>query len=395
MSVIGKYIYGIFPCRDLSRAKSRDPGQANSNREELFGSCPPADSSPEALAKEEASARAGGITTCEEVYPPTKIFGVWVYTIPYQDISAVVSDSEIVDYTRMLKDAVGRQLVTHQKVIEGIMPEYTIIPMRLGTFASDENEVRDILNKGYRVIKEVFGKIKDKIEIDVVATWSDFNSVLKEVGEEKEIKEFKERLLTNPEGITVDDQMKVGVMVKKALDKKREKCALEIQTYLRDCWEVFRIHALMDDKMVINAAFLINNARQKNFDRKVEELNTKFAEKLNFRCVGPLPPYSFYTLEIKKMQFKDLDWARKKLKLLNGFATKNEIKKAHQTLAFSSHPDKNPDTPGIEKEFDEITKAYRLLLEYCLSAEQGGKRAPYSLREEEFDENAIIVKVRE
>jgi hypothetical protein len=357
MSVTGKYIYGIIPRRNLSRANHRDSGEVNSNGEELLG---------------------GGL-----------------YTIPYQDISAVVSDSEIVDYTHMLKDAVGRQLVTHQKVIEGIMPEHTIIPMRLGTFASDENEVRDILNKGYRVIKEVFGKIKDKIEIDVVATWSDFNSVLKEVGEEKEIKEFKERLLTNPEGITVDDQMKVGVMVKKGLDEKREKCALEIKNYLRDCSKVFKIHELMDDKMVINAAFLINNARQKDFDRKVEELNTKFVEKLNFRCVGPLPPYSFYTLEIKKMQFKDLDWARKKLGLLNDFATKNEIKKAHQTLAFSSHPDKNPDTPGIEKEFDEITKAYRLLLEYCLSAEQGGKRAPYSLREEEFDENAIIVKVRE
>ena len=364
MSVIGKYIYGVIPRRNLCRANHRHAGQVNFNGEQLLGSC-----------------------------LPREIFGVWVYTIPYQDISAVVSDSEIVDYTRMLKDAVGRQLVTHQRVIEGIMPEYTIIPMRLGTFASDENEVRDILNKGYRVIKEVFGKIKDRIEIDVVATWSDFNSVLKEVGEEKEIREFKERLLTNPEGITVDDQMKVGVMVKKALDEKREKCALEIQTYLRDCSEAFKIHELMDDKMVINAAFLI--ARQKDFDKKVEELNTKFAEKLNFRCVGPLPPYSFYTLEIKKMQFKDLDWARKKLGLLDDFATKNEIKKAHQTLAFSSHPDKNPDTPGIEKEFDEITRAYKILVDYCEACKQAGQGDSCFFNEEEFKRNAILVKLAE
>jgi len=38
--------------------------------------------------------------------------------------------------------------------------EYTIIPMRLGTFAADENDVKDILNKGYNLIEDIFKKIK-------------------------------------------------------------------------------------------------------------------------------------------------------------------------------------------------------------------------------------------
>jgi hypothetical protein len=388
MSVMGKYIYGISPRRSLSRAKSRDSGQVNSNGEERLGSCLPADSSPEALAKEEASAQAGGITVCEEVYHPTKIFDVWVYTIPYRDISAVVSDSEIVDYTHMLKDALARQLITHQKVIEEIMPEHIIIPMRLGTFASDEKEVRDILNKGYRVIKDTFGKIKDKMEIDVVATWSDFNVVLKEVGEEKEIKEFKERLLANPKGITVDDQMKVGVMVKKVLDEKREKCAFQIQNALKTVSQGFKEHEVMDDTMVINAAFLIDKAKSKDFDRKVEELNVNFAEELNFRCVGPLPPYSFYTLEINKIQFEEIDWARKTLGISSLTTNRYEIKKAYQRAAFYSHPDKKPDKPGMGREFDEVTKAYKVLLEYC-------QDDSCSFKEEDFRKNSLIVQVRE
>ena len=314
--------------------------------------------------------------------------GVWVYTIPYRDISAVVSDSEIVDYTHMLKDALARQLVTHQKVIEEIMPEHIIIPMRLGTFASDEKEVRDILNKGYRVIKEVLGKIKDKIEIDVVATWSNFASALKEVGEEKEIKEFKEKLLANPKGITVDDQMKVGVMVKKVLDEKREKCAFQIQNALKTVSQAFKVHEVMDDKMVINTAFFINKAKQKDFDRKVEELNTNFTEELDFRCVGPLPPYSFHTLEVKKMQFEEIDWARKRFGLNGLAANKEEIKKAYQRAAFNSHPDKKPNRSGVEKEFDDVTKAYKILLNYC-------QDDSCSFKEEDFRKNSLIVQVRE
>jgi len=318
-----------------------------------------------------------------------------VYAIPYQDVSAAVSNSEIIEYAYSSKDTLAKLLVWHQKVIEKIMDlKCTIIPVRLGTFAVDEAEVKDILSKGYSLIKDIMENIRDKIETDVVATWADFNSTLKEIGEEKEIKKFKEKILANP-GITVDDQMKVGVMAKKALDKKREKYALQIQTFLKNYYVAFKVHELMDDRMVINAAFLINKREQKDFDRKVEEINTKFAEKLNFRCVGPLPPYSFYTLEIKKMQFEEIDWAKKKLRLLDDFATKEEIKKAYRKLVFSLHPDRNPNTPGIEKEFDEVTKAYRILADYCGACKQAGKEDSLSFNEEEFEKNTILVKVKD
>ena len=98
------------------------------------------------------------------------------------------------------------------------------------------------------------------------------------------------------------------------------------------------------------------------------------------------PPYSFYTLEIKKWQFEEIEWARKKLGLLNDFITKDEIKRLI-THWLSAIPTKNPNTPGIEKEFDETAKAYKILWEYC----QGDS---CHFDEEAFKKNAILVKVR-
>jgi len=367
MAEIGMYIYGII----------------NSNREEGFGPC--------------------GITAYEEVYSVRDIteaakdskISNGVYTIPYQDISVVVSDSQFVDYTTFPKNQVARYLLRHQQVIEKIMDSHTIIPMKLGTYALSKEEVEEILSKGHNEFKDILKKAENKIEVDVVATWSDLNVVLKEIVEEEEIKEFKQALLNKKEGITVDDQMKIGIMVKNYLNQKREKYALEIQTSLSKVSEDMRVHELMDDKMVINTAFLISKDKQRDFDRKVEELNTKFAEKLNFRCVGPLPPYSFYTLEIRRLQFEEIEWARKKLRLSNNLVTKDEIKKAYHTLAFSCHPDKNPNMPGIEKKFDEVNKAYRVLWEYCQAAEQAGQDNSCSFMEEEFKKNSILVKVKE
>lgn len=332
----------------------------------------------------------------EKIFGPYGIpIGELVYTIPYQDISAVVNDSRVVDYTNLFKDALARLLLNHQKVIERIMNlDYAIIPFKLGTFSVTKEEIGQILAKGYPLIKDVFNKIIDKIEIDVACAWSDFESVIKEIGEQKEIKELKERILANPGRITTDDQMKAGFMVKKALDEKRAGYRDYIEDVLRKAAIDFKAHELMDDKMLINTAFLIDKAKRKNFDEKVEKLNAEFNEKLNFRCVGPLPPYSFYTLEVKKIEFEDLDWARKKLSLTDAIS-KDELKEAYQKAVFLHHPDKNPTVPDIEKEFDEVVKAYKILGEYTLACKQAGFKERFSFKEEECKRNALLVKIRD
>ncbi|MCJ7789208.1 MAG: GvpL/GvpF family gas vesicle protein, partial [Candidatus Atribacteria bacterium] len=267
----------------------------------------------------------------------------------------------------------------------------TIIPMKLMTFAKNKEEVEEILAKGYRTIKDIFERAKNAIEIDVAATFNDFDSFLQEISEEEEIKQFKQSLLSKKGGVTVDDQMKVGVLVKKYLDKKREKYAEQIQSALNKIAQGFKAHDLMDDKMVLNTAFLIDQSRQKNFEQEVEGLNNKFEEKLNFRCVGPLPPYSFYTLEVKKAQFKEVDWARKKLGLKDNFITAGDIKKAHRRLALTCHPDKNPGTHGIEKKFDDMTRAYRVLLDYYRASNPAEETDGCYFNEEAFEKNAMLV----
>jgi len=309
------------------------------------------------------------------------------YTIPYKDLSALVRDSHGESSLPKAKDALARRLIGHQSVIERIMAGgATVIPMKLGTYAQDENEVGAILNEGYPLMKEIMERTADKIEIDVVATWSDFASTVKDAGNKREIKEFKERCLSQPQGATVNDQMKIGLMIKQALDENRAGVSLDIMNRLQAISEDARVHELMDDMMVMNVAYLIARTRQKEFEEKVEEINKSMQDKLNFRCIGPLPPYSFYTLEVKEFHFVEIEWARKKLGLLKKTATRGEIRNAHKTMAYSSHPDRNANAPGMEIEFDEITQAYNLLCEYC-------RKDSCSFEAAGFPQNAFVTKV--
>ena len=326
-------------------------------------------------------------------------FGVQcVYTISYQELSAVVADSAIFDLTHQLKDTLARLLVKHQMVIEKIMNSgLSIIPMRLGTFAADENEIEKVLkhNGNYTLINDILNKTRDKIEIDLAVTWNRLNLVIQESAEEKEIQELKRKLLVNPKGISVNDQIKVGVLLKKALEAKRERASWEILEALKPYYDECRSHELMDDRMVMNTAFLIQKAKQKDFFGKVHDLDSQFGERLNFRCVGPLPPYSFYTLEIKKMQFQEIDWARKKLGLTNISKKQDEIKDAYQKKASLIHPDKNPGVIGMEKEFDEVVKAYKTLVAYSKACEQTEQDADGSSKHNEFQKELLFIKVQE
>jgi hypothetical protein len=308
--------------------------------------------------------------------------------IRLHDIAAIVSDSNISDCSHLLKDALGRLLVQHQRVVEAVMAlGYSVVPMKLGTFAQDESEVKEILRRGHDLIRAVSDKVADRIEVDVVATWADLNQVLSEIARRPEIVDVKARLMAKPEGVSLEDKLRVGEAVKRLLDRTRVDHAQEIREALAGLSADVREHDLMDDKMVCNAAFLLDRSRQSRFDHAVNELDARYLGRLNFRCVGPLPAYSFFTLEARKLQFDKVDWARRKLGLVQDSATRDEIRSAHRRLAMTSHPDRNSGSVSVGREFDEITRAYRTLDEYCQD-----ERCSFDLAS--FQERSIQVCVR-
>lgn len=379
MTQTGKYIYGIIPQAEKFNGTmpfyDETTAQANQAKKNT--------SSYECLLQETIETLSDG-----QGKTPGQLD-----IIPYKDISAVVSELEISEYANLPKELLAGLLLKHQRIIEKIMSfNCIVIPVKFGTSAVNEIEVKDILQKGYSLIKDTFTKIRNKIEINVAATWSDFPSILKETGDEEEIKKLKTKLLTNPKGITKEDQMKIGQMMKKALDEKRNRFAFQIQEALKPDSYDFKEHELMDDKMVVNMALFIDKAQQKDFDKRLEKLNNQFLEKLHFRCIGPLPPYSFYTLEIKKMHFAEIVWARQQF-ALSEVADKKEIKKAYQQASLSLHPDIGPNKPHVEKKFKDIVKAYKILLDYCQASEQGGRHKGCNFHEKEFEKNSLIIRL--
>lgn len=304
-----------------------------------------------------------------------------VYTVPYQDIAAVISDSPIIDYKSLTKDIVAKYLLAYQSVIEQVMKHYAIIPFRFGTMTESNEEIKAIMVHGYPKFTDALKKMQDKIELDVMALW-DKDKVFKDIAEEPEVKKFKEAIKQNPSD---QDRIKLGRMVAASLDKRKEKYAKEILAKLGEFAEDLCIHDVMGDEMIANVSLLIRKDREKELDLEMGELDRKYEGRVNFRCVGPLPPYSFSVIEVKKISFDTVENARSKLKLPQE-PVLNEVKRSYRRLAMEYHPDKNP-SPDAQSKFQAIKEAYDVLTECCR-----GDR--WSLRKKDFKDFFMIRMLR-
>lgn len=323
-----------------------------------------------------------------------RIGGDGVRAVVHADLAAIVSPAPPVELTQLRKDALAKMLVGHQQVIESVMQGAgTVLPFRLGTYVPSEAAVVDILVKGNELIHRLIEAIAGKIEMDVVVTWTDFASLLKEVGEEDEIQKGKAALAANPRGVSVEDQLKIGMMIKEAVDRKRAAISRQVFETLAPASCAHSRHENMDDQMIINTAFLLAAAQRPEFERTLDELDARFNGKLKIRCVGPLAPYSFYTLELKTIQWEDVDWARR-LMGLGAAATVEEIQKAFHHFAQARHPDHHEQALDAEHAFDELSCARRIVLEYTRACEQAGAAPRIVFSEDSVRQNALLVQVR-
>ena len=217
-----------------------------------------------------------------------------VSNISYQDISAVISNYPMEKY-----ELSKENLLAHEEVVERVMSDYTILPMRAFTIASNAEEVRDFLRKHYRELTGLLKDMDNKVELGLTAYWKDMAPIFQEiVNENRKIRTLREKIAGIAERQGFKEKINLGEMVASALKYKKEIEGEEILRSLKKSAIDFRMNDVRGDEMIINAAFLIDRGWENEFDGKVRELNSKYTQRTRFKYVGPMPPYNFVNLRV-------------------------------------------------------------------------------------------------
>jgi len=215
-----------------------------------------------------------------------------VITVSYNDLGAVISNAPIKKYPTTRENT-----ITHEKVIEKVMgEEQTLLPVKFGTVAGSAQDVRDVLRKRYREFKDILREMDNKVELGVRALWLDMEKIFSEILEQREdIKRLRNKTAHRP---TRESMIRVGELVKDALEKKKKKEANPIVNTLKRISTDFRLNNTFGDKMFLNAAFLVDRDQEKEFDNEVDTLRAKYEKRMKIIYVGPVPPFNFVNIVI-------------------------------------------------------------------------------------------------
>jgi len=227
-------------------------------------------------------------------FGPIGLQGEEVLTIGIDDMAMVVSHYES-DEVGQIRSS-RKNLLTHQKVLEKIMEEHTVLPVKFGTMAAHEGEIHNLLLRHYKGFEHNLQKFDNKVELGLKVFWKDMKGIYDEVLQENEPIQKLKIQLSNQEN--TNGLIEIGQMVEAAVAEKKEN---EGQFFLDELTPIAIEHTtanLLGDQMCLNASFLVSKGREKEFDNTVEELAEKMEERYTFKYVGPLAPYNFVELGI-------------------------------------------------------------------------------------------------
>ena len=215
-----------------------------------------------------------------------------VYTIMRGDLAAVVSDAplEVLDPTR-------DHVLAHQRVNETVMKQHTVLPMSFGTVFKTHDDVVELLRSASDAFSDVLNKMEAKLEFGLKVVW-DRDAIIREIErEDDDIRRVKAELLVR-KGSTYFARMQYGRLVDAALQAKSERYVADIFAALRGASVAARSNKLIGERMILNAAFLVNRRDAREFDRCVKALGER-DDKLTYKYTGPWPPYNFVNIRLK------------------------------------------------------------------------------------------------
>jgi len=225
-----------------------------------------------------------------------------VYTIPCQDLCAVVHNCPAEPYTSEDNEVMQTWVMKHQKVVDIAMEKFgTVLPLGFDTIIkgeedipSDEN-IKKWLNDDYENLRQKLAKFKDRAEYGVQIIWDPKVIGKKLIENNQEIKNLNEELKSKSKGLAYMYKQKLENLLKKEMEAEAERYFKDFYERIKRCVDDIKVEKtkkLDDDKqMLLNLSCLLFKEKSKVLGEELEAINNM--EGFLVRFTGPWPPYSF------------------------------------------------------------------------------------------------------
>ena len=231
------------------------------------------------------------------------IEGSEVYTIPYEDVSAIVHDCSTEPYQSTDDEVVKNWVRIHQSVLDAAGEQLGIvIPLGFDTIlqpkddtTSPDQVVREWLKSDYDRLRGMMEKIEGKDEYGVQVSYEPV-LIVKQISEHsEEIRKINKEMATKSPGMTYMYKQKLERAVKAEIERLADEWFNDFYGRIRkytDDIVVEKTKRLNNrEVMLLNLSCLVAKERVDSLGEELEKINNMDGFSVHFS--GPWPPYSF------------------------------------------------------------------------------------------------------
>ncbi|MCF3963951.1 GvpL/GvpF family gas vesicle protein [Streptomyces fuscigenes] len=207
-----------------------------------------------------------------------------VRAVRTDQLTAVVSDAP--DGLR----AKRRDVAAHQAVLESLMADGAVLPMRFGLVGPDDDQVAAALRDNLDGYKERLAELDGCLEFNVKVSRDEDDLLSEIVNESEEIRRLNHYTRENPGA--QNEKMRLGELITEEVKARQHREAEEMSERLAP-GALNKVAAEATQDTFLNASFLVKRDKAAAFSQAVHEEAERHSEAYTFRLNGPLPPYSF------------------------------------------------------------------------------------------------------
>jgi len=211
-----------------------------------------------------------------------------VSTIVHGHVAAIVSD---VPVDRPL--GVRGDLVAHETVLDAVASRAAVVPMRFPAVVEEDSIVEELLAPNEDRFLALLDGLENRVQFTLTGRYEQ-DAVLHEILEgDPQIAGLREQIRSLPEDATYYLRVRMGELVVEALEDRRDVEAAGIVDRLGPLAVATASNPLAAPEDVVNAAFLVERERLREFEDAVESVGQELAGRVRLRLLGPVAPYDF------------------------------------------------------------------------------------------------------
>jgi len=188
-----------------------------------------------------------------------------------------------------------RDMRAHSNVLNRVVAlGGTALPAAFGlTFPQGDLLADRFLRPRHAALASHLARLDDAVEVTLKVAYVEGRAIEEVVAQSPDLARAMGRRTQS-----LDSKIELGKRVAQALRAKRDEDARRLLASLSPVVRDAKVSEPGADLSVLNASLLVPRATLPKFDKALEALSRAAAGRMQFDCVGPLPPYSFVDLRL-------------------------------------------------------------------------------------------------